>query len=104
MPLKPTIMSNFYDCRGTQRQTTMTSLDTKNTDILLNRNRLMNATVNPPDERFYIDNYGLVNTALTPWRGANAQNCSMSAAPSVSTIQSLLAQHQPHVFVSMNIG
>src|SRR6266699_3595803 len=104
VPLKPTLKSDFNYWRGSQSQTTMTSLDTKNTDILLNRNRLMNATVNPPDEGFYIDNYGLVNTALTPWSGANAQNCSMSPAPSVATIQSLLAQHQPDVFISMNIA
>jgi hypothetical protein len=102
LPKKPALMSSFNYWRASASGTAMASEDTRRTAIELLRNRLMPATVYPPDERFLIDNYGLVNTALPLWSGAYAGNCAMSPPPSVAAVKALRAQHQPDVFVSVN--
>jgi Domain of unknown function (DUF4091)/Bacterial Ig domain len=104
LPKKPSLKSNFNYWAGSTDQTAITSVTTRRVNEELLRNRVMPATVNLPDERSFIDNFGLVNTALVPWSGANAQNCTMSAPPTVSSILAEKAQHQPDVFLSMNIA
>jgi hypothetical protein len=105
LPVKPTLKSNLNYWAGSANLAALTSQDTKNTNIMLMENRLMPAIVNPPDESLYIGTYGLTNTGLPLWSGANANNCAMSPAPSVATIQALLAQQQPSsVFVSLDIA
>lgn len=105
LPVKPTLRSNLNYWNGSANLAALTSQDTKTTNIMLMENRLMPSIVNPPDESLYIGTYGLTDTGLPIWSGANANNCAMSPAPSVATIQALLAQQQPsNVFVSLDIA
>ncbi len=59
------------------------------------RHRIMASSVNPADERNLIDTLGMAASDVGFWSGADFTNCLMNAPPSVSTIQSAVANHQP---------
>jgi hypothetical protein len=59
-------------------------------------------------EREFIDHYGLTMTNVGFYSGADISNCNMYAAPSVSSVQTEVARHQPDLlhysYVADEIG
>ena len=84
LPQKPSLESSFS-------YWTATGLAA---DSELLRNRLTPLAVPASEQASLISNYGLTTSNLGFWSGADVGNCTMSAAPSVSTLQNAVKSNQ----------
>ena len=84
LPQKPSLESSFS-------YWTATGLAA---DSELLRNRLTPLAVPASEQASLMSNYGLTTSNLGFWSGADVGNCTMSAAPSVSTLQSAVKSNQ----------
>ena len=84
LPAKPSLQSSFA-------YSTATGLAAES-ELL--KNRLTPLSVLATDQATLINGYGLATTNLGFWSGADAGNCTMSAAPSVSQLKTQAAQNQ----------
>jgi hypothetical protein len=61
------------------------------------RHRIHPLEVPPEYQKILIDDYGLKSTSLGFWSGADHKTCTLSPAPSVDSIRTEMARHQPEL-------
>jgi hypothetical protein len=89
LPREPSLKSSFNGGG--------TTTPAVNQELL--RNRLMPDTVNPANERNFINHFGLNATDLGFFSGVSYGQCNPSKPPSLSEIESAKALHQPNVYL-----
>lgn len=96
LPVKPALKSCFLfwpkEQNGAGRNVT-------EQDEELLRHRLMPMTVDPANERRFIDTLGLNSTNAGFWSGADTNTGKMSAAPSVEETRRAAARHEKDLFL-----
>jgi hypothetical protein len=89
LPLKPSLKSSFNGGG--------TTVPGVNEELL--RNRIMPDTVDPVDEREFIDRFGLNATDLGFFDGVSYGQCKPSEPPSLHAIETAKAQQQPNLYL-----
>jgi hypothetical protein len=89
LPLEPSLKSSFTG-GGTPRP---------GIDEELLKNRVMPDSVNPTNERKFIDRYGLNATDLGFFSGVSYGQCDVSTPPSIKMIETAKALHQPGLYL-----
>jgi hypothetical protein len=87
LPLEPSLKSSFNGGG--------TTVPGVNEELL--RNKIMPDTVNPANERHFINHFGLNATDLGFFSGVSYGQCDPSKPPSLSEIERAKALHQPDV-------
>ena len=96
LPVKPALKSCFLFWPTEQRGA---GRNVAEQDEELLRHRLMPMTVDPANERRFIDTLGLNSTNAGFWSGADMKASTMQSAPSVEACRQAAARHQKDLFL-----
>jgi hypothetical protein len=89
LPLQPSLKSSFNGCCRT--------VPGVNEELL--RNRIMPDTVDPSNEKKFIERYGLSATDLGFFSGISYGQCNASEPPTVQAIEKAKAEHQLDLYL-----
>ncbi len=89
LPLKPSLKSSFLFWSAGNLAAIQELL----------RNRINPERVPTANQRSLIDNLGLTSQETGYWSGADISTCTMSAAPSVTSLRNTVAAQQPDLFL-----
>ncbi len=96
LPVKPALKSCFLFWPAEQRGA---GRDVTEQDEELLRHRLMPMTVDPANERRFMDTLGLNSTNAGFWSGADMKASTMKPAPSADACRQAAARHQKGLFL-----